>query len=178
MIQPEEHTAAAAADRGRQRASRADRERVIGMLEAAFAAGLLTKAEFDLGVNRTLASQTYADLAAAAAGLQAPSSRARPRPESAAAWGVCGLIVTAFLTIIIVPSGTTKGVVAVTAVAVYGVFCLLAGIMMLASGRGWLRLIPPPWPPRSGTAQRRWPRPPAAAPRAVRETGLAGTRRT
>ena len=178
--------AAAAAARGHLRASHADREQVIGMLEAAFAAGLLTRAELDLGVNRTLASRTYADLAAVTAGLQAPPPRARPRPparpvtrpERAATWGVCGLIVTAFLTIIIVPSGTTMGVVAVTAGVVYAVFCLLAGIMMLASRCGWLPLTRPPWPPRSGTARRRWPRPPAAAPRAVRGTGLAGTRRT
>jgi hypothetical protein len=174
MVQPGELAAA----RGHLRASHADRERVIGMLETAFAAGLVTKAELDLGVNRTLASRTYADLVAATAGLQAPLRRSRPRPESAAVWGVCGLIVTAFLTIVIVPSGTTKGVVAVTAVAVYAVFCLLAGIMVLASRRGWLLLTRRPWPPRSGTAPRRWPRPAAAAPRAVRGTGLAGTRRT
>ena len=176
MVQPGEHVAAAAAAGGQLRASHADRERVIGMLEAAFAAGLVTKAELDLGVNRALASRTHADLVAATAGLQAPLRRARPRPESAAVWGVCGLIVTAFLTIVIVPSGTTKGVVAVTAVAVYAVFCLLAGIMVLASRRACLTR--PPWPPRSGTARRRWPRPAAAAPRAVRGTGLAGTRRT
>src|SRR5690348_7575226 len=99
MVQPGELAAA----RGHLRASHADRERVIGMLETAFAAGLVTKAELDLGVNRTLASRTYADLVAATAGLQAPLRRSRPRPESAAVWGVCGLIVTAFLTIVIVP---------------------------------------------------------------------------
>ena len=179
MVQPGEHIAAA---RGHLRASHADREQVVGMLEAAFAAGLLAQAEFDLGVNRALASRTHADLVAVTAGLQAPLRRARPRPparpESAAAWGVCGVIVTAFLTVIIVPSGTTKGAVAVTAVAVYAAFCLLAGIMMLASRRGRLSLTRPPWPPRSGTARRRWPRLPAAVPRAVRGTGLAGTRRT
>jgi Domain of unknown function (DUF1707) len=174
MVQPGEQVTAAAAAGGQLRASHADREQVIGMLEAAFAAGRLTKAEFDLGVNRTLASRTYADLVAATAGLQAPLRQTRP--GSAAAWGVCGLIVTAFLTVVIVPSGTTKGVVAVTAVAVYSAFCLLAGIMMLASRRACLTR--PPWPPRSGMARRRWPRPPAAAPRAVRGTGLAGTRRT
>jgi len=182
MAQPGDHMAAAAALRGQLRASHADRERVIGMLAAAFAAGLLTKAEFDLGVNRTFASRTYADLTAVTAGLQAPPSRARPRPparpENAAAWGVCGLILTAFLTIVIVPSGTTVGVVAVTAAVIYAVLCLLAGITMLASRRGWMPLTRPPWPPRSGTARRRWPRPPAAAPPAVRGTGLARTRRT
>ena len=184
MVQPGEHIAAAAAARGQLLASHADRELVVGMLEAAFAAGLFTKAEFDLSVHRTLASRTYADLAAVTAGLQAAPRRARPRlpagsaPASAVAWGVCGLVVTAFLTIVIVPSGPTKGVVAVTAVAVYAVLWLLAGFMVLASRRGWLRLTRPPWPPRSGTARRRWPRPPAAALRAVRGTGLAGMRRT
>ena len=144
MVQPGEHIAAAAAARGQLLASHADREQVIGMLEAAFAAGLLARADFDLGVNRTLASRTYADLAAATAGLQAPPPRARAgpvmRPESAAAWGVCGLIVTAFLTIVIVPSGTTKVAVAITAGVVYAVFCLLAVTLMLASRCGWLPL--------------------------------------
>ena len=79
MVQPAEQMAAAAAARGQLRASHADREQVIGMLEAAFAAGLLARADFDLGVNRTLASRTYADLVAATAGLQAPLRRARPR---------------------------------------------------------------------------------------------------
>jgi hypothetical protein len=139
----------AASGRGHQRASHADRERVVGMLEAAFAAGLLSKDELDLGVDRTLASRTYADLAAATAGLRAQPAKAQPqgrparplaRRENAAAWGVCGLIMTAFLTIVIVPSGTTMGVVAVTAGIIYAVFWLLAGIVMLAVGHGWLHL--------------------------------------
>ena len=54
---------------GHLRASHADREQVTGMLEAAFAAGLLTKAELDVGMRRVLASRTHADLAAAAAAL-------------------------------------------------------------------------------------------------------------
>jgi len=52
---------------------------------------------------------------------------------NAAACGACGLVVTAFLTIVIVPSGTTLTVVAATAAVIYAVFCLLAGILMLAS---------------------------------------------
>ncbi len=124
---------------GHLRASHAEREQVMGMLETAFAAGLLTRAEFDLGVHRVLASRTYADLAAAAAALRAEPPGAQPpprpltRPADAAACGACGLIVTAFLTIIIVPSGTTLGVTAATAAVIYAVFCLLAGILMLAS---------------------------------------------
>jgi hypothetical protein len=137
----------AAAGDGHQRASHADREHVIGMLKTAFAAGLLSEDELDLGVDRTLASRTYADLAAAIAGLRAQPAMAhlqpvRPltRPENAAAWGVCGLIVTAFLTIVIVPSGTTRGVVVVTAGVLYAAFWLLAGIAVLTIRLGWLRL--------------------------------------
>jgi len=140
MAQPGD--AVAAPGRGHLRASDADRARVIGMLQTAFAAGLISKDELDLGMDRTLASRTYADLAAATAGVRAQPAAARPpgrtarpltRPENAAAWGVCGLIVTVFLTIVIVPSGTTRGVVVVTAGVVYAVFWLLAGLVMLAT---------------------------------------------
>ncbi len=109
------------------------------MLGAAFAAGLLTKAELDLGMRRVLASRTRADLAAAAAALRAEPPGAQPpprpftRPADAAACGACGLIVAACLTIVIVPSGTTVGVAAATAAVIYAVFCLLAGILMFAS---------------------------------------------
>jgi hypothetical protein len=119
------------------------------MLETAFAAGLLSQDDLDRGVNRTLASRTYAELAAAAPGLRAQPATAQPqrrptrpstRPENAAAWAVCGLVITAFLTIVIVPSGTTMGVVAVTAGIIYTVLWLLAGIMMLAARHGWPHL--------------------------------------
>jgi hypothetical protein len=132
----------AAAGRGHLRASHADREHAIGELATAFAAGLLSRDELDLGVDRTLVSRTYADLAAATAGLRPQPAAAPPRgqaagpftrPENAAAWGVCGLIVTAFLTIVIVPSGTTRGVVVVTGGLVYAVFWLLTSIIMLAT---------------------------------------------
>jgi hypothetical protein len=139
-----------AAAPGHLRASHADRERVIGMLEAAFAAGLITKDQFHLGASRALASRTYADLAAAAAGRGAEPSVAQPptqpptpppsRPGNAAACGACGLVLTAFLTILIMPSGTTIGVVAVTALVVYASFWLLTGLVMLASRHNWLRL--------------------------------------
>jgi hypothetical protein len=158
---------------GHLRASHADRERVIGMLRTEFTAGLLTKAEFDLGVHRTLASRTYADLAAATAARRTqPHPKPLARPANAVACGACGLVVTAFVTIVIIPSGTTLGVVGITVGVSYAAFCLLAGILMLAgvTRRPWLR--------RSGTARRRWPRRPAVAPPEVRETGLAGTRRT
>ena len=46
------------------RASDADREKVIGVLKAAFAQGRLTKDELDARVGHAFTSQTYADLAA------------------------------------------------------------------------------------------------------------------
>ena len=143
MAEPE-HDAAAAlpVDRGHLRASHADREHVIGTLKTAFVRGLLAKDEFDLRLDRTLASRTYADLAAVIADLTAgPAKPARPltRTENTAAWGVCGLIVAAILTVVVIPAGPTIGAVILTGVAIYGAFWLLAGIMMLAARHGRTR---------------------------------------
>jgi hypothetical protein len=63
---------------GHLRASHADRERAIGTLKAAFVQGVLTKDELDLRVGQTLASRTYADLAALAADLPAGVAAAQP----------------------------------------------------------------------------------------------------
>jgi len=130
--------AAAAAGRGHLRASHADRERAISALKSTFAAGLLAKDEFDRRVDRALASRTYADLAAVTAGISAGGCESKPsrpltRAENVAAWGVCGLIVSAVLTVIVAPAGTTKGVVVGTAVAIYAGSWLLGAIMMLAA---------------------------------------------
>ena len=115
-------------------ASHADREHVIGALEAAFAAGLLAKDDFNRRVDRALASRTYADLAAVAAGLTAGPCRAGlGRAENAAAWGVCGLIVSAVLAVVVMPAGTTKGVVVGTAVVIYAVGWLLAAVTMIVT---------------------------------------------
>jgi hypothetical protein len=125
---------------GYLRASHADREHVIGALKTAFAAGLLAKDEFDLRIDRTLTSRTYADLAGIIAGLAMGPPRpkaARPltRTESVAAWGVGDLVVSAILTVVIIPAGTTRGVVVSTALIIYAVAWLLAAIMMLAVRR-------------------------------------------
>jgi hypothetical protein len=140
MAEPGATMAVAAVGRGHLRASHADRARVIGALKTAFAAGLLAKDEFDRRVDRTLASRTYADLAAVTAGVPAGPAASKPsrpltRAENAAAWGVCGLIVSAVLTVVVIPAGTTKGVVVGTAVTIYAVSWLLAAIMMVAGRR-------------------------------------------
>ena len=69
---------AGAGGRGHLRASHADRDRVIGVLKAAFVQGMLAKDEFDLRVGQTLASRTYADLAALTADLPAGLAAAKP----------------------------------------------------------------------------------------------------
>jgi Domain of unknown function (DUF1707) len=89
---PGDDRAAAAAGRGRLRASHADREHVLDMLKAAFVQGRLTKDEFDMRVGQTFASRTYAELAALTAdipagliGVEPPRKPARaeaPHPQN------------------------------------------------------------------------------------------------
>jgi hypothetical protein len=83
MAGPGDEMAARAGDRGRMRASHADREQLIDVLKAAFVQGRLAKDEFDLRVGQALASRTGAELAALTAdipaGLAAPGlAAARP----------------------------------------------------------------------------------------------------
>ena len=121
--------------RGHLRASHADRERVLVALNAAFAAGLLAEDELEVRVDRTLTSRTYADLASVSAGLGAVPAmpvRSLARARSAAAWGICALIVSVILTVVVIPAGTTKGVVVSTAVVMYATCWLLTTIMMVA----------------------------------------------
>jgi len=97
--------AAGAGGRGHLRASRADREQVIGALKAAFVAGMLAKEEFDLRVGQALAARTGAELAVLTVGLPAGLTAARPsRPARAqrvrrgrgpGQWVVAGLILAA-----------------------------------------------------------------------------------
>ena len=75
-----------AADRGRLRASHADREQVVGILKAAFVQGMLAKDEFDLRVGQAFVSRTCAQLAALTADLTAGLTAAKP-PEPARAEG-------------------------------------------------------------------------------------------
>jgi hypothetical protein len=82
---PGDDMAAAAAGRGRLRASRADREHVLDVLKAAFVQGLLTKDEFDMRVGQTLASRTYAELAALTADIPAGLTGAQPLRKPARA---------------------------------------------------------------------------------------------
>ncbi|HYB85336.1 MAG TPA: DUF1707 domain-containing protein [Streptosporangiaceae bacterium] len=96
----------AAAGGGHLRASHADREQVIDVLKAAFVQGMLAKDEFDLRVGQTLASRTYADLAAVTADIPAAVTAAQPpralaRAQAgltmhrAVAWSACLMLAAA-----------------------------------------------------------------------------------
>lgn len=67
-----------AAGRGHLRASHADREQVIGTLEAAFVQGRLAKDELDVRAGLAFAARTYAELAALTADLPAGLADAVP----------------------------------------------------------------------------------------------------
>jgi hypothetical protein len=75
-VRPESGAQAAAAG---LRASRADRERVIDLLKAAFAQGRLDRNEFDARIGQALASRTYGELAAITADIPAELTGALPR---------------------------------------------------------------------------------------------------
>jgi hypothetical protein len=68
----------AADARGQLRASHADREQAIGVLQAAFVQGRLTKDEFSLRVGQVFASRTYADLGALTADIPSWVTSAQP----------------------------------------------------------------------------------------------------
>ena len=70
-VRPEPGAQAASAS---LRASRADRERVIDLLKAAFVQGRLARDEFDARIGQVLASRTYAELAAATASASATAT--------------------------------------------------------------------------------------------------------
>jgi hypothetical protein len=73
-----------AGDRGRLRASDADRERVVDALKLAFVQDRLSKGELAERVGRALESRTYAELASATADIPPrPVAVPRPRPPAA-----------------------------------------------------------------------------------------------
>jgi len=88
----------AAAGGDRLRACHADREQVIGTLQAAFGQGRLTRDELDARAGQALAARTYAELDALIADIPAgPPAPARRRPRAVApvAAGICLLIAAA-----------------------------------------------------------------------------------
>ena len=78
MVGPGDEIAAGAGGHSSLRASHADRERVVGVLKAAFVQGRLDRDEFAARVGQALASRTCAELATLTADLPAGLAAAQP----------------------------------------------------------------------------------------------------
>jgi len=97
----------AAADRGRLRASHADRERAVEVLKAAFVQGRLTKDELDARLGQAFASRTYSELAAVTADipvglvgaqlLRAPARAQARATNNAVKAAICLIVAAAML---------------------------------------------------------------------------------
>jgi DUF1707 SHOCT-like domain len=142
MAKPGEDTAAAAAHRGRLRASHGDREHVLDVLKAAFVQGLLTKDELDMRVGQTFASRTYAELAALTADIPAgligahplrkPAQAEAPHPENK----VVNSSACATLAVLALWAALLTGHVGlffVVVVAISGVLSVVGGQMVYSS---------------------------------------------
>ena len=82
LVRPEPGAQSAAGPR----ASHADRDRVIGLLKAAFVQGRLDRDEFDARIGQALASRTCGELAAITADIPAGLTAALPRRPPARAY--------------------------------------------------------------------------------------------
>jgi hypothetical protein len=138
-VRPDPGAQAAAAG---LRASRADRERVIGLLKAAFVEGRLARDEFDTRVGQALASRTYAELAAVTADIPAeligalpyrPAARARGRipMNTAVTGGACVAVVANVGMLAAILIGSPVAVAVVAVFIVIGVI-LAIGAMIVA----------------------------------------------
>ena len=120
------------------RAARADRERVIDLLKAAFVQGRLDRDEFDARIGQAVASRTYGELAAVTADLPAeligapprrPPARARRRIpfNTAVTGGACmaGLVNVGMMAILLTRSPV--------AVALFVVFTIVGTILAIGA---------------------------------------------
>lgn len=134
---PRDDMAAAAAGRGRLRASHADRENVLDVLKAAFVQGRLTEDEFDMRVGQTFASRTYAELAALTADIPAgligvqplrkPARAEAPHPQNK----VVNSCACAALAVLALGAALVTGYVGLSFVSVVAIL----GILFVVGGR-------------------------------------------
>lgn len=176
---PGDELAAAAACRGHQRVSHAEREQVIDTVKATFVQGMLAKDELDLRVSQAFASRTYAELAAVTADLPAEPAAAqqparaqgeqpvlRPGPVIMAAIALCaGVWAFTFL-----PPWPTNSE-GDPPHAIILLFFLTNLICLIVSVIGVVNMIELRREKRSG---RRPPRPPSAGPDAQLPPGDHG----
>ncbi len=151
--------AAAAAHRGRLRASHADREQVVDVLKAAFVEGRLTKDELEARAGRAFASRTYGELAALTADL--PAGLIAPLPQRKAAGPrtlpplgkvVAGAgLVTPLLALLMTVFFTDSDQVARLCLMIipwYFVAWIVAGVQLIDSWQKRAHGQSPPRPPR------------------------------
>jgi len=139
---PGDDIAAAAAGRGRLRASHADREHVLDVLKAAFVQGMLTKDEFDMRVGQTFGSRTYAELAALTADIPAgligaqslrkPVRAEAPHPENKVV-NSCACVALAVLALGAALFTGNFGLFFVVVVAILGILFVVGGRMAYSS---------------------------------------------
>jgi hypothetical protein len=142
MAKPRDDMAAAAAGRGRLRASHADREHVLDVLKAAFVQGRLTKDEFDMRVGQTFASRTYAELAALTADIPAgligvqplrkPARAEAPHPQNKVV-NSCACAALAVLALWAALFTGNFGLFFVVVVAIFGILFVVGGRMAYSS---------------------------------------------
>jgi hypothetical protein len=134
--------AAAAAGRGRLRASHADREHVLDVLKAAFVQGRLTKHEFGMRVGQTFASRTYAELAALTADIPAglievqplrkPARAEAPHPQNKVV-NSCACAALAVVALGAAFFTGNFGLFFVVVVAIFGILFVVGGRMAYSS---------------------------------------------
>jgi hypothetical protein len=126
---------------GRVRASHADREQVVGALQAAFVQGRLTQDELGARAGQVYASRTYAELAEVIDDLPTPLTgpkRTRRPPWRAtkrAWWFEYAVFVPGVVAVILLPGGpqTTRVTFAIFAAVAYPLFWSLGALTIIAS---------------------------------------------
>ena len=113
------------------RASRAYRDRVIGLLKAAFVQGRLGRDEFDARIGKALVSRTCGELAAVTADIPAGLTAARPRRRvsfnTAVTGGACmaGLVNGGMIAALLIRSPV--------AVVLFVVFAIIGTILAIGA---------------------------------------------
>ena len=172
MAGPGDEIAAGAAGRGHLRASRADREQVIGILKAAFVQGMLDGDEFGPRVSQAFAARTHAELAMVTADIparligtqpqrtpvRARSGKPIDKRVKVAARVACLSIPQAVLVAAFFLTG--NGAFFVLSVFYFALAMSFAGALMVETweqkrSRG--QVTPPPAPGAGGPASRRLP---------------------
>ena len=142
---------AAEGGHGRLRASDADREHVVGTLQAAYVHGLVTKDELDARLSQTFASRTYAELALITADIPArlaaappplrpgpakanPPARANLTPGERAMIGT-GLLAALALIVALLAGGAVGGLLALGGLGSAFVSAFLLGAQVRSSRR-------------------------------------------